>query len=148
MISIINQINLISTCELGCLNNEISYSYKIYSSDLSDLNNTKWNELDINSYSNYFTSVTTDTIRISKYFFSDFPSIKYLKLESFLKNSFKNGSNSIILRINNPPKNGICQINPKIGKAMNENFKIQCSNWTDSDGLITSYKYYGNYNLN
>ena len=41
------------------------------------------------------------------------------------------------------PMNGQCDLNPTSGKALTTYFSIICSNWTDSDGNITTYEYMG-----
>ena len=44
------------------------------------------------------------------------------------------------LKINNPPFDGSCDFNPKVGTSLTDKFEIICENWKDpEDRLITSY---------
>ncbi len=54
-----------------------------------------------------------------------------------------NGTSSLILKINQPPYNGICLLDNLEGTALQTYFTIKCSNWVDADGFITSYEFYG-----
>jgi hypothetical protein len=53
------------------------------------------------------------------------------------------GSSSIVLKVNKPPFEGICSIYPLNGTYLSTVFKIKCSNWTDSDGFVEKYEFYG-----
>lgn len=53
---------------------------------------------------------------------------------------------SINFKINQPPSNGICSINPRSG-TINTLFTISCSNWFDDDG-IKDYSVYTRLNEN
>ena len=55
------------------------------------------------------------------------------------------GFSSLILLRNQVPKNGTCAIYPTRGYAMDTLFNISCSNWTDPDGFIAKYEYFGEY---
>lgn len=55
-----------------------------------------------------------------------------------------NGTNSIILKRNQVPYNGMCSLQNSTGYALQTMFVINCTKWIDADGFIISYKFYGN----
>ena len=54
-------------------------------------------------------------------------------------------SSSLVLKINDLPFGGSCNVDPYNGTALNTNFTIVCNNWQDSDGYIAKYEYFGNF---
>jgi hypothetical protein len=42
-----------------------------------------------------------------------------------------------------PPKGGVCLISSPQGYVLNTQFILGCLNWTDSDGFIVRYDFYG-----
>ena len=53
------------------------------------------------------------------------------------------GSSSIVFKLHSLPSGGQCSIDQKSGIALSTYFVISCTGWTDSDGIITRYEYYG-----
>lgn len=69
-----------------------------------------------------------------------------LSLESITDQSgTSTGYSSLILYKNQIPTNGTCSINPTSGYAMDTLFNISCWNWTDPDGFIVKYEYFGEF---
>lgn len=60
-------------------------------------------------------------------------------------NKKKEGSSSLIFKLNNLPKGGSCVVNPKNGTEMFTFFSVYCQNWVDTDGTIKKYEYYCSY---
>lgn len=54
------------------------------------------------------------------------------------------GVSGIVFKLNKPPSNGLCNIDPENGTAMITYFTIFCMNWEDDDGTIDNYEYYSN----
>jgi hypothetical protein len=59
------------------------------------------------------------------------------------KNEIKSGTGAIILKTNQSPYNGTCQIDNYVGYPLETNFTITCSRWIDDDGYITQYEFWG-----
>lgn len=54
-----------------------------------------------------------------------------------------NTASETILKLNQIPLNGSCSVSATNGTALDTNFTMTCSKWYDTDGNITSYKFYG-----
>ena len=96
----------------------------------------------------YFSDWTNPYFEISSVLFNDFSKITYWKIELTVFTTTpdqvtENGTSSLILKINQTPYNGTCFLSNSNGIAFQTYFKINCSDWTDSDGYITSYEFYG-----
>lgn len=65
---------------------------------------------------------------------------------SYLKIDLNTNSStlSILFRKNTRPFNGTCQVDSNKGFAFHTYFRITCQDWTDLDGLIIRYEYFGN----
>lgn len=50
---------------------------------------------------------------------------------------------SLVLATNKLPTGGSCSIDPLEGITMDTEFTVVCQNWTDIDGNITKYEFYG-----
>ncbi len=80
--------------------------------------------------------------------FSLYPDVSRWKIEftattSSLNGGLAEGSSSLVIEINQLPKNGTCTIFPMNGIAAVTNFTINCSNWVDEDGRIMRYEFFG-----
>jgi len=62
---------------------------------------------------------------------------------SSLFTSSSSASKEIILKMNQSPLNGTCEVNKLNGIAFETNFTVKCFNWVDSDGLVYLYSFYG-----
>lgn len=86
---------------------------------------------------------------ISSLLFQKYSNITYWKIELsviyyFNGTKFK-GIDEIILKVNELPVNGTCQVYNHTGIAFETNFLISCVDWVDPDGIIYSYDFYGNF---
>lgn len=61
-----------------------------------------------------------------------------------IQNFSVNGTQSLILKINEPPYNGTCSVDLYQGYALYSYFYIKCINWADDDGYVARYEYFGN----
>ena len=59
------------------------------------------------------------------------------------KNSMTTGSASLIFKINELPKGGLCYVDKYNGLSLQTDFNILCVDWLDSDGTIERYEYFG-----
>ena len=80
--------------------------------------------------------------------FKENPTILFWKFEITMTtvsrtNGIATGKSSIIVQINELPKNGICKINSTTGVPSETVFAIECSNWVDNDGSIQKYVFSG-----
>ena len=41
------------------------------------------------------------------------------------------------------PRNGSCSVDLKNGSSMSDYFTITCVNWSDGDGSVKAYEYFG-----
>ena len=55
------------------------------------------------------------------------------------------GSSSLIFKLNQLPQNGMCYSDKYNGTEMLTNVLITCTNWTDTDGTIQNYEFYGEF---
>jgi hypothetical protein len=51
---------------------------------------------------------------------------------------------SMIYKINRRPSGGTCSVDKSSGYAKQTYFNITCQNWTDIDGIVVKYEYFGN----
>ena len=85
----------------------------------------------------------TSNLTISSLLFNAYPQVTYWKIQLNATDSLSSGSNEIILKLNQLPTNGTCQVDILNGSALETNFTVKCSNWIDPDGLVYSFQYYG-----
>ena len=107
-------------------------------------NNNHWIQITNNLY---FDSDNRKEIKIFSKLFDLNKNINYYKIElnmnvEFHNNINLNGSTSTIFYVNQPPKNGNCSFNPKYG-TIDTKFKFYCDNWSDEDGKIKNYVFFG-----
>lgn len=85
---------------------------------------------------------------ISSDLFKSLSTIIYWKIEFKVVANYTavfalNGSTQMILKINEPPSNGTCAVDPPSGYALIDYFQIKCIDWLDTDGLIVRYEFFG-----
>lgn len=75
-------------------------------------------------------------IAINKTLFEEFPNVTEYQVSITATTS--NGDTATAytnLMINTPPVGGICSISPKVGTVLQTNFTIDCTSWSDDDGI-------------
>jgi hypothetical protein len=82
---------------------------------------------------------TTDFTVTNKLFLNN-PERIYWRFEVIYTFEKENSSSSFIFRINQPPRNGSCNINPLNGTT-NTLFTISCSNWFDENKIKDYFVY-------
>jgi hypothetical protein len=80
--------------------------------------------------------------------FLTFSNVSSWKIELFIStqsvlNGYSNGYSSFIIAPNRLPLPGHCTIYPLKGIADVTYFNISCFDWTDLDGQIIRYEFYG-----
>lgn len=80
--------------------------------------------------------------------FLEDPSILFWKFEVTMTTisrtrGITTGKSSIIVKLNEVPKYGNCNINQTIGVPSETVFSIECLNWIDNDGYIKKYSFFG-----
>lgn len=139
-----NQLIIQSNCIDGCENSKsISYTYNLYFSTTT----SNWQSLNSTIAEQYLTGLSTKELTISNKLFDLFSNYFYWKIEFqiqtlALSNLILNGSTRMILKLNQKPLNGSCKSNSTQGFALVDNFLIECTDWTDPDGLIVRYEYF------
>jgi hypothetical protein len=58
------------------------------------------------------------------------------------------GTSSLFFYANQLPTGGLCFITPSTGIALSTNFTLACDGWSDPDGVVTQYQYFGNFSRN
>jgi hypothetical protein len=125
----------------GCAKQSSIFTYYFY---MLNPSTKQWISYTNNSYY-FFTGLDPQTdLTIKEELFQDFPSqtIWKVELNVYVPSKNTSGSASIIFLVNFPPRNGLCDINPKNGTT-NTLFSISCWNWMDRDGHLDSFAYYG-----
>jgi hypothetical protein len=131
------------SCLSGCDKESTIFTYFLY---ILNSSSNQWIIYTNNSHY-FYTGLNPQTdLTIKEELFQDFPSQTIWKEELNVHVPSKNtsGSTSILYLVNFPPRNGLCDINPKNGTT-NTLFSISCWNWVDSDGYLDSFAYYGIY---
>ena len=67
-----------------------------------------------------------------------------IELTVYIASRNVSGKMSILFFVNFPPRFGYCQVNPQIGSTLTQ-FEIKCSNWTDTEGSLVNFAYYGSF---
>ena len=130
---------------VGCDGSSI-YTFKLYF-----LNSTsgEWalftNSLYYSTSGQYNTDLT-----IFDNLFSDYPTQAIWKVElivssvssALFTNETYQGKSSMQIFVNFPPLPGICTVSPTEGNTTTL-FTISCNSWTDPDGSVTNYAFYG-----
>lgn len=144
------------SCVVGC-DSSSAYSYNVY---MFNSVTSQWTLFANSSY--YYTSGQSNTqLTLLKQLFTDYPSQIIWKVELIVNsltsvaglNQTYQGLTSIKLYVNFAPLPGLCYVSPTFGNTSTL-FYITCNSWTDPDGSITSYSFYGkkkiyfNYSIN
>ena len=58
-------------------------------------------------------------------------------------NQALNGLSLLTLKINQLPKDGTCYVDKLNGTSMLTNFLVKCIFWSDPDGFVDKYEFYG-----
>ncbi len=102
-----------------------------------------------NSLYFYTSGLSNTDLTILDNLFSDYPTQIIWKVEltvsstsTFFTNETYQGTSSMQIYVNFPPLPGICTVNPTKGNTTSL-FTISCNSWTDPDGIITNYAFYG-----
>jgi hypothetical protein len=136
------------SCLVGCDSSSI-YTFKLYF-----LNSTsgQWSLFTNSLY--YYTSGKSNTdLTILNNLFSDYPSQAIWKVELTVSlattstNETFQGTSSMQIYVNFPPSPGICTVSPTQGNTTSL-FTITCNSWSDADGSITNYAFYGKVKFN
>ena len=136
------------SCLVGCDSSSI-YTFNLY---FFNTGSSQWSLLANSSY--YYTSGKSKTdLTIFDNLFSDFPSQAIWKVEltvsvvsTLYSNQTFQGLTSMQIYVNFPPLPGICTVNPTEGNTTSL-FTISCNSWTDPDGSITNYAFYGKFKI-
>ncbi len=123
------------------------FTYKLYT--LNSGTNV-WSLFTNSSY--YFTSGPSNTeLTILESLFSDYPTQIVWKIElivnvasNLLPNETYEGTTSMQIYVNFSPISGVCSVSPNEGNTTSL-FYIICNSWSDPDGSVTSYAFYGKY---
>jgi hypothetical protein len=112
-----------------------------------DSSSNNWIPFTNESY--FYTSIESDmNLIVLKDIFKLHPHQLIWKVEyrtTVLSYAQKNltGESSILFYVNRPPLNGTCDIKPKNGST-NDLFYITCEKWSDDEGSVSSYSFFGN----
>ena len=139
-----DDLDVIGLCMNGCDDMNITYAFSLFYSSLVNETN-QWFSF---NNTRYFltTDVSSQEFVISKNLFVDYPYVIWkIQLSAYSQsyNEFIEGP-SINFYVNYPPKNGSCDINPKNGTT-STNFTFTCNNWSDSDGGLEDYVFFGKF---
>ena len=107
---------------------------------------SNWIPFTQSSYYSQYGIMNSNLLVLEK-LFKDYPQQVKWKIElatTVIKNANQTltGFTSIIFYVNFSPRNGTCDITPKMGSTSNL-FTIYCHDWIDTNGNIHSYAYYG-----
>jgi len=100
----------------------------------------------------YTTGQSNRELTILKNLFSDYSSQIIWKIELIVNaasssntptNQTYQGSTSMKIYVNFSPLPGVCNVSPNEGNTTSL-FHIICNSWTDPDGSVTNYAFYGN----
>lgn len=85
---------------------------------------------------------------LSRLLFQAYENTTFWKIEllttTIVNGESRSGIGRIILKTNQAPYNGTCSVVTSLkGYALETNFTINCTDWIDEDGFITSYEYFG-----
>jgi hypothetical protein len=98
-----------------------------------------------NSSFYYTTGRSNSDLTILKNLFHDNPLQVIWKIElvvALSTNQSYQGLTSMQIYVNFSPKPGVCTVSPNVGNTT-DLFYIICNSWTDPDGSITNYAFFG-----
>ena len=136
-----DQLDLKGYCLNGCDNETNIYEYYLYM-----LNSTSKQWIPFRNPSLYFYTVlySYKDLTIKEELFQIYftQTIWKVELSIFVPSKNVSGSSSVLFLVNFPPRDGLCDVNPKNGTTETI-FTIFCWNWIDTDGSLDSFAYYG-----
>ncbi len=71
-----------------------------------------------------------------------------ITITSSLSGVSANSTTFVVYNINETPFGGSCGLDRLSGYAIESFFNITCLNWTDRNGIVTKYEYFGNFFFN
>ena len=77
--------------------------------------------------------------------FNNYSVVSYWRVDLSINNQFTTGNATLILKKNLLPTDGDCFVDKTNGASLLTWFTIKCTNWTDPDGFISTYEYFGNF---
>jgi hypothetical protein len=139
-----DELDLMGSCLSKCDGLSITHTFLIYMLDSSSNN---WIPFTNESY--FYTSIESDmNLIVLKDLFKLHShqliwKVEYKTTVLSYANQNLTGQSSLLFYVNRPPLNGTCDIEPKNGST-NDLFYITCEKWSDVEGSVTSYSYFGN----
>ena len=139
-----DELDLVGNCIAKCDGLGLTYTFFIYMLNYSSNN---WIPLTNNSYFHKSAESESNLI-VLKDLFKLYSRHRVWKVElrttlfTYTNQNLTTDS-SLLFYVNYPPLNGTCDIEPKIGSTK-DIFKINCDKWSDVEGNIVSYSFYGN----
>ena len=138
-----DQLDLKGSCLTGCNENDtLEFNYNLYMFNSSI---KQWKQFFQNNFY-YLTGKAKSGLTIKKNLFQEYFEQKIWKIELFLNVTNRQSVfafTSLIIYVNQPPKSGYCDIDPKNGTTSTL-FNLICSGWIDTDGSLANYAFYGN----
>ena len=93
---------------------------------------------------NYLKGAASNELVLKSALFQNHSAILYWKIEfKATVNQALNGLSSLTLKINQLPKDGSCYVDKLNGTSMLTNFFVKCIFWSDPDGSVDKYEFYG-----
>ena len=138
-----DQLDLLGSCLVGCDGISTTYTYNLYM-----LNSVTKQWISFTNTSYYYTTGQSNmNLTILKNLFVDYPTQVIWKIEfvanvMIATNQSYQGSTSNTIFVNFSPLPGNCDILPKNGTTSTL-YTIMCDSWSDPDGSIKSYAFYG-----
>jgi hypothetical protein len=137
------QVALFAICDENCINIQ-NIEWNIYQGEMnSSTNITIWTLFDqTNSNESiwFFGTSTNNFTALNQLFLSN-EYIDLWRFEVVYTFPSQTSSSSLNFKINQPPSNGSCEIDPENGTT-NTLFTIKCSDWINNDD-IKDYSLYG-----
>ena len=127
-------------CLSGCNGLDMSFKYNFYT---LNSNTSQWIPFDNSSY--YYPTIQSNAdITVLSDLFRDYSNYIIWKFELVITVVALNKSQytSLVAYINQPPVPGMCGMNP-INGTTSTIFTIFCADWSDNDGGLTNYTFYG-----
>jgi hypothetical protein len=138
-----DELDLIGSCLSKCDGLRLTNTFYVY---MLNSSSNEWISFTNESFFYQPTESNTNLIVLND-LFKLYPHQRIWKIKfitTVLTFTYMNltGESSILFYVNRPPLNGTCDIQPKNGST-NDLFFISCEKWSDGEGIVTSYSYYG-----
>ncbi|CAF1683607.1 unnamed protein product, partial [Adineta ricciae] len=126
------QVALFSVCNGNCMTLQ-QITWNVYYGERNSSSNvTQW--ILFNETSVWFFGQNTSNFTATNGLFLTHPQVALWRFETVYSSVNDTTSSSLIFRINQPPDNGFCSIDPLNG-TINSIFTVSCSQWFDSDDI-------------